>query len=572
MIVGLGETFYGGEGNDTIVSSGSATLVDGSYQITFFDDGAGQSLFGGEGNDLLYVGAGDTVTGGTGNDTFIVSDLARNSSLTTVILGGDGTDRIVANLADGTVLSTSGSEWFFAAAYWQVVSVEEIQIGTGGPVFQLDGTTQTFTSNVDLYSGDITVGMDSRQTQAWIHDAGTYTYHAAAGIEDDAALTIYSASNQMLNYGYGPLRLWTTFGYLDVTPDGANGEWDLSYTAFFSDSLRSLILSGAQIQLGTGLHDMTVSVAGVTASGASTRFGVSLYLDIEESLDLKRWGLSQGADIMGSAAANNVAGTAHGDVIDGADGQDTIAGGLGGDTLSGGRHSDRITGQTGADLLYGGSGNDRLYGGTESDSLYGGSGDDLLSGGEDADWLYGGAGADILTGDAGDDELNGHQGNDSLYGGDGKDTLSGGAGDDLLQGGAGNDKLMGSAGDDILSGGDGNDKLYGGDGNDTLDAGAGHATLTGGAGADLFVFMLSDAPETGPGRVLIGDFTFGEDQLHIRLASDPDTSLISSDLVDRMTDVGGNAVLALAGGPAITFTGVTVEDFVTNGGWLFGEP
>ncbi len=83
------------------------------------------------------------------------------------------------------------------------------------------------------------------------------------------------------------------------------------------------------------------------------------------------------------------------------------------------------------------------------------------------------AGSDLLMGGAGDDTIFGNEEQDTLEGGDGNDVLNGNNGDDVLDGGDGDDTLKGAGGGDTLNGGAGEDVLRGGGGNDTLNGGDG---------------------------------------------------------------------------------------------------
>ncbi|WP_165769660.1 putative Ig domain-containing protein [Arboricoccus pini] len=93
-----------------------------------------------------------------------------------------------------------------------------------------------------------------------------------------------------------------------------------------------------------------------------------------------------------------------------------------------------IIGTKAADVIAGGDNSDTINASSGADIVYGHAGNDLINGGGDADDLYGGAGNDTLRGDAGADRLFGQGGDDTLAGG--------GGGFDLLTGGAGADTFI----------------------------------------------------------------------------------------------------------------------------------
>ncbi len=130
-------------------------------------------------------------------------------------------------------------------------------------------------------------------------------------------------------------------------------------------------------------------------------------------------------DIVGTEAADTLAGNATDNNIDGKAGNDTIAGGLGNDIILGGDGDDVLRGDENNRMSQNDmGGNDIIFGGEGSDRIGGKGGNDVLSGG---------AGDDFIWGDAGDDIIMGVTGNDVLVG----DNVSGGSGSDLFVFGSG---------------------------------------------------------------------------------------------------------------------------------------
>ena len=92
-----------------------------------------------------------------------------------------------------------------------------------------------------------------------------------------------------------------------------------------------------------------------------------------------------------------------------------------------------------------------------------------------------------------DSQLRGTTENDLIKGLDGDDNLFGFSGDDTLEGGNGNDYLSGGNGSQSNTG---NDTLKGGNGNDTLNGEDGNDTLIGGSGDDKYIYKYGDGFDT----------------------------------------------------------------------------
>ena len=276
--------------------------------------------------------------------------------------------------------------------------------------------------------------------------------------------------------------------------------------------------------------------------------------------------------VLGQPVGQSLTGSRDGDTLTGGDGNDTINAGGGHDQVWAGDGDDLIEGGWGFDTIGAGAGNDTIWGDVGADLIFGGLGNDLLGGGELADTIWGAEGQDLIYGGQGWDRMGGGAGNDTLWGGSENDLVYGGLGDDLLGGdgqndevwgGDGHDILYGGTGEDTLGGGTGNDQVWGGAGRDTLWGGLGDDTLGGGtegdqiwggAGSDLFVF----AP--GSGQDTIGDFTPGQDRLHLTGASS---------LSDLSLSTGNGGVWIGYGGDLILLQGLTLAD-LGSADFVFG--
>ena len=164
---------------------------------------------------------------------------------------------------------------------------------------------------------------------------------------------------------------------------------------------------------------------------------------------------SAGITVRAAGGADNVTGSANGDLLDGGGGADTLAGGGGNDFLVGGAGADAMSGGTGDDTFYvdnagdgaaeaAGGGNDRvativsyaLNNGSEVEVL---EANDLhsanamdLTGNDLANRITGNAGVNILRGEGGADVMSGAGGDDYLVGGTGADIMAGDGGNDTM--------------------------------------------------------------------------------------------------------------------------------------------
>lgn len=232
---------------------------------------------------------------------------------------------------------------------------------------------------------------------------------------------------------------------------------------------------------------------------------------------------------------------------------------LGNDTVIGNAVANELSGGAGDDSLIGFAGDDTLLGGAGADSLFAGSGDDSALGGDGGDFIRAGGGADTLRGGEGDDFLGASNFHDRSFGDAGNDTMLGGSGRDTMNGGEGDDQMLGAVGADVLNGGAGNDRLRGMDN---------HDTLTGGAGDDTFIFRSSE-DVAGADQDVITDFAAGagsEDVVQLIGYSGFSTF---ADVLAAASDVGGDAVIALGGGAALTLQGVAVADLHSDD-FIFG--
>jgi Ca2+-binding RTX toxin-like protein len=195
----------------------------------------------------------------------------------------------------------------------------------------------------------------------------------------------------------------------------------------------------------------------------------------------------------------------------------------------------------GSNLINGGSGPLLIAfaGGTGSATIFGGTGQTSLFGAAGADVQYDGtAGGGLLCADGTDASA---------------ETLNaaGSTSNDTLFAAQGNVSLVAGSGDDVLIAGDNTGSLGGG------GSVVGGATLAGGSGHDLFLFAstLSDGADVITNFTASDDvFLGGYDALAGGMAGS-DTQAMHA--LQNVTQMGGNATIALADGTTITFVDIT---------------
>jgi Ca2+-binding RTX toxin-like protein len=295
--------------------------------------------------------------------------------------------------------------------------------------------------------------------------------------------------------------------------------------------------AGDDTYLVNAADDRVVERAGDGTDTVQAQLSWTLGPNIEVLRLLEQAGGANGA---GNAQSNTLQGNASNNVLEGLGGADRIDGGAGVDTASYAHAPRGVTVDlaiaTAQDT--GGAGRDTLV---RIENIAGSAHGDVLSGDDAANEIDGGGGADTLGGRGGADTLHGG-GADTLRGGSGGDYYfvaatdvvieqAGGGRDVVLASGSftlpaaveylylmgkgdadgtgntGANRIVGNAQENLLAGGAGADTLQGGDGADTLSGGAGADLLKGGAGADAFRF--DRAPSTA-GVDVIADFAPGD--------------------------------------------------------------
>ncbi len=366
---GVNADISGGLGNDIIVGSGEIHGDDGNDSI----EGYGL-LFGDTGNDTL-IGEG-TLDGGAGDDTINSYEYTEYVVGTDVLIGGGGTDVIVAEKS--------------ATIYGDTVS--DVANGDGH-----DTITGSIFADIIIAGSNSTIS--ARAGDDIITAAANSTIEGGEG-NDGISLV-----------GSGTSRVVVLSGH-DIIG--------------FAGSLeRAVVDFGSAVSSGSLTYSYIENSSDVTAAVASVSARLQGFVS-----DTSRWEIAFG----GSASAFSIADT-YTNISTSFGGNATIAA-IAGSTadiiITGGGH-DVITSYGGNDTITTNSGNDTIYGGDGNDEIYSGSDNDTVYGGADTDLIYGNDGDDTIDGGQGDDGLSGEGGNDTLISLAGNDVAYGGYGNDDLQ-------------------------------------------------------------------------------------------------------------------------------------------
>lgn len=296
-----GESIDGGAGTDTVLFTGTGTLVLGAG-ITGVEQAAVTNA-GGAGLDASALTDGITLQGGAGNDT-----LTGGAGADT-ILGGDGDDLVV--YAGGTL----------AAA-------DEIDGGSGSDTISFTGSEGTLVlgsavAGIEAVltgtSGDTGIDASASASGLWIgggagNNTLTGSAHAdtiAGGAGDD--LLDGGEGNDLLEGGAGGDTL--TGGAGDDTLDGGEGFDTADYSAATAGVFANLLLGTA---FGTGIGNDTLT-----------------------GIEALKGGSGNDALVAGNG----------GHLLDGGAGDDTLTGGTGNDTLVAGAGNDAVHGGGGTDTV-----------------------------------------------------------------------------------------------------------------------------------------------------------------------------------------------------------------------------
>ncbi len=435
-----GVAAFGLDGNDSIVATGYADIVDGG-------DG-NDTLTGGAGNDILQGGAGDDYAdGGAGND---------------IAHGGAGNDTLAGGAGNDTLDGGAGND--------------SLAGGAGNDVYLVDDAG-------DIVSEAVGAGTDTVRTTLAVYELGL-------NVEN---LT-FTGGGEFTGIGNSLANILTNAVWGTLSGEAGN---DTLVGGTGDDSLNGGTGNDSMIG-GDGNDVFVVDAAGdivVETGNSDNTDTVQAAINYTLGSTLEFLTLTgAAANGTGNALNNRITGNSLANVLSGLAGVDTLSGDEGNDSLNGG---------AGADSMAGGLGDDTYVVDVSGDAIFeaADAGTDLVQAWADYTLsdnvenltLLGaalsGAGNsldNVITGNSLVNALTGGDGDDTFYvqnSGDvvvekdsdeGTDTVYSSASftlgdyvENLTLTGTGNINGTGNSLDNVLTGNAGVNTLTGGDGNDT---------------------------------------------------------------------------------------------------------
>lgn len=510
-----------GASNDTGTGNALNNRIDGSLSV------GANLLVGGLGDDTYVLGAGDTVQelAGEGIDTVITSGSYSlvGSAIENVILSGTANVDATGNALDNTLEGNAGNNRLSGG-----VGNDAYRFGRGGGqdiVSDSDetaGNADQIVFNSGIAVSDVQISRDGNNlvakiigTNDQITVEGQFTA-PSIGIEEirfaDSA-TVWSLADITRMANNRAPSLSTPL--LDQNAgEGVTFSYTVPTTAFADPDAGDTLTFSATLADGNALPEwllfdpLTNTLSGTPPIGSAGM--LSLKVTATDTGNLSA------SDVF------NLAVVVQDLTINGTSGVDTLTGGAGNDTLNG---------NGGNDTLYGNAGNDTLNGGAGADKMYGGAGNDIYVVDSTTDTVTESLneGTDLVqssvtytlaanvenltltgttaingTGNSLDNVLTGNSATNTLTGGAGNDTYYVGTGDTVTEAAsAGIDTIMagvtwtlGSNIENLVltgttainaTGNTLNNVLTGNSAANTLSGGTGADTMIGGAGDDIYV-------------------------------------------------------------------------------------
>ena len=520
----LGDTLYGGDGNDKLYGD--------------IDD---DTLDGGAGDDLLVSGGGsDVMIGGAGDDVYVLSNDRLNGQADVVLteLANGGSDTVITNgdwtLADNFENLVLG---YNPATYDPYFNILYEQFGEPYPDLSLIGSEGLYRS-YNSYRTSPTGKGNSLDNQIIVNNSAYSIVYGYAG--NDTINNPWGASYG----GDGDDQIDGSFAYGEAgndtlrgwNLDGGQGAdlmigWEGFGNTYFVDNAGDVIVENEDEGIDT-VHTMLNTPA--------------LQAHIENLVLIEGSTATVG---VGNELSNHINGNSLDNVLDGGDGgDDTIFGGAGNDTLTADRGDDFLDGGSGEDSMYGGRGSDTYIVDNTMDQVI----DDATDSGvdtvkSDVSWTLSDGVENLLL-----DGRNAINGTGNALG----NYISGNEADNVMSGLTGNDIILGLAGNDVLDGGDGDDRLDGGTGVDTMSGGRGNDSFI----VDSYSDVIIEEANAGHDHIdVYSAYVMSENIEDVTLHSD---YLIANSSANQITaSAGGYNYIEGRGGDDVIYGG---DDALTS--------
>lgn len=602
------EGVLAGTGNDSLVGSDAANLLDGGAGDDSVRGGGGaDSLTGGDGLDTAdYQGSAAGVTVDLGDGLAEAGGDAEGDVLVGIeaVIGSQQADALTGDDADNSLVGGAGDDTLAGGA-----GADSLAGGSGTDLADYGGSGAGVSVSLD---GGVAAGGDAEGDQLdAIEDLnGSAFSDTLTGADDDNRLDGGDGNDRLAGLGGADTLVGGTG--IDTVDYGGSAEAvdvDLLTGGLGGDAagdvlseIEAVIGSNGDDRLagdggdnllagGTG-DDTLVGRGGGDDLNGGGGFDTADYRDSANgvAVDLTDPGAQTGGDatgdrlvdieaVIGSAQGDQLTGDGAANALTGGGGDDSLVGGAGADTLSGGTGVDRADyAASGAAVSVSLADGTAAGGDAEGDQL---DSIEVLGGSAFGDTLTGDDSDDRLEGGGGDDLLDGREGADTIAGGDGFDTVDYGAsaeavavdllgvniggdaaGDVLSEveavlGSAGNDVLAGNNSANRLAGNAGDDLLIGRGGGDSLDGDTGFDTADySGSQAGVVVDLALSGPQSGGDAA--GDRL---DDIEAVIGSGLDDTL-AGDGGDNALDGGAGDDLVAGGAGADTLTGGAGTDTV----------
>jgi len=328
-------TLYGGDGNDTLMGSGSS-----EWELDYLVGGAGDDLLIGgiayfEGSDAVQVDLGTGIATGQGTDTLQDISYVIGSSGDDLLRAGDEAATLNGSEGNDTLYGSRGNDDLYAG------SGTDLIYGSAGSdhIYASEATTLDYSGIVypDTQGSNIAGFISADLEQGYVNKYDN---------KDTLPVTDFRQIGQDRIYSSPALDLVAT-----------------AYSDFIRGNTRNNRLTGL------GGND---SISG---------FGGNDVLDGGDGDDTLDGG--EGDDTLdGGEGDDTLDGGQNNDWLKGGDGHDQLLAGSGRDTLEGGNGNDTLDGGIGADRMVGGAGDDVFYVDDLNDSVV-----ELAGGGTDTVYI-----------------------------------------------------------------------------------------------------------------------------------------------------------------------------------------